>query len=1194
MSSDSGLNSKLIDIATLGIAEPFIKFLHRKVKTSVLGFKLNEVFESSRINEEVDQLIRHAGHAAKESNPHFGQNLINELVGLTKVTELLYSIIAFSLPLEEALDRSGKIDLSITSFSVVEKNRGSSFLNEMIIQLKNLEVEYLNIATLKILGELKSTGKLIDENFKNIHTRFDVIEQKIDAALPTTTYFDNIFEIEFEELNELDKENNFLELRRKSTELLKYEKGLSKKNYARIDSILFKIIDSYLAVQDLKVQKEAIRYLEEIKSTSINPLNRDLARIYILLLNEQFNECLKKINDSIEEHGKDKRLLKTLYQYHLYNKEFDNALKIAEELENDKLLLILHFDSGDYDKSINLYLSLDDKSEYSIFKYYIDSIVLKYQHIDVNMLIPSDVERINSGISEIEVNLDSFRANLLPEQLTSLLLSLSFLKHKLNNNKDSHEIQKEAFKISPDNQFVVNNLIATSLENRDFDTLRRIKEKSNVLKDDFQYNILFLELNLVNNENVEKTISEVFEHVENKELKLSDRAQALLVYIRGLLDTLKFSKAYSELERLESQFSDSQEFYIARANYYIHLKKHTQVISNFTIALDKAKEELHSRRIKKRLADYIYDFGDKGELVKAIDLYEELSNEQFISAELIKMLTLMYRVNNKKGVLDKCNIILEKNGLEHEQILNLKGQILIEDDNFEAAKPIYERLVILNPSTDYTIKLATCYARIGSEHLTKDLLTKLRSELEPGNVNYILLSQLSLIFKEYQTAINDIELAMETKNPSLEVCYNYFFTAIHLPKEISLTKKQKEKLVEAREILVKSDSFFLQEYKIDIDDPEKMIEQLLEIIPDNSRIQVGFKQYQENRLPLSYLTKLTGWDIISVSEFIFKNKELKIWSSTGNETEYEFNDNSVRSSSTIVLDLLPILTLSKINYLHVLDHFDRVILHQHSYDELKLIQMRFNDLAIKGETTLYNNGTNIGTYQIDKENFEAELEKINTLLKHIDDNFELLGNPPAQEKIFDTDDFNKLESVFGKPTLSSLNLSAKYDFTFYSDDVVTRSLGKYFNVKSFDTVSLLRFLNDKEKLSNHDLNKAINNLILYGYYFIRMNFETLLYAIKKLNYIKYKRSVAPFEFLSNPETTIDSLVKISTGFLQKLWMDNKIDISNKMKWTDILFENIVRKSNRPKKQLKAYLNSLRAIVIGDLLQSLIDIEISKL
>ncbi len=1189
MNNESGLTSKALDILTLGVAEPFFEFLRKKVKSTDLALWVEDTVQKDTINQEIKRLIETSAYKAKKDNQHFSSKNIKDLLKHSEVLESIYSIIAFTKSNKEIDEILEKISLKSIGFNRTDQKRARNFLKSFSEYLKSSENDYLNVGTRKILAHLDGITETLAQQSSSI--------EQLQKAHSNVSSLDSFFDIELEEIDELYDENKFTNIRQKAEDLLKLERKLPNVNLDKITDILFKLVDTYLIIPDFETQKQALPYLKEIENTSTDTLKRNVAKIYRLMLNQKIENCFNLITKNIESHGRVKRLLNPLFQLHIYEKDFTNALKIAKEVDNLKYILIVHLESKDYEKAIEVFEEIKSKEEvdFSVQTYYQSAVVSLYENVKSIELDKNDVKRIENCIEIIQKVIDNDLKHLFQEQISSLLLGHSFLLYKIGNVEDSLKFLKVAFERDPNNKTILNNLIACATECSDLKTIKDVQNKIDLSKQDFLLRLLMFEINIIEKKDIKDSVKQLKNILDSSKYSKEEKSQVLIVYIRGLLADLEYTRVESELARLEKEFSTQSEYFKCKANYYSQLKDHPNVFISLSKALELAESELQKNRIKRELAEHIYKYGEKDQLDYGIQLYDELTNDRLIDQSLINLITLKYRVGDKIGALEKCSEILENTNPDQEQILNIKGIILLKDDNFVDARPIYERLKQLNPKTDYLLNLASIYARTGDEILAKDLIIKLRIELEPGDSNFILLSQLSFILKDFQQAINDAGNAMLTENPAIEVCFQFFMTAMNLPKEIKLSTEQKKNLIKARKLLTQSNSkdFFIREFKIDVKNPEKMKEQLLELLPDGSEVGRGFKYYLENKLPAYYLSKVIGRDFYSTTDFIFNDSEMKIWSSTGEFSEYEFNDNSVNNATDVVVDLLPLITLNRLNQLSILEHFRSVIIHQHTFDELKAIERQYEKYATDGEMMLLSNGKEIGTREIDKNDFDNHLRKIKELNHYIKSKVSILGNPPGKSKIYQGKHEEKLSSVLGKPTTSSLNLCAINNFTFYSDDFITRGLGHSYNVKSFDTVSLIRKLSKDGLVKNSVAHNLVINLLLIGYHFLRINSSTLIFAIRKRNFIKYSKSLAPFNFLTDKVISPNSLVQISIQFLNSLWNDLSIIEEHKIKWTSIFIDHVFVKSDRPSSQKHSILHNIMSRITNPLILALLKKTVVK-
>ena len=397
---------------------------------------------------------------------------------------------------------------------------------------------------------------------------------------------------------------------------------------------------------------------------------------------------------------------------------------------------------------------------------------------------------------------------------------------------------------------------------------------------------------------------------------------------------------------------------------------------------------------------------------------------------------------------------------------------------------------------------------------------------------------------------------------------------MHIPKGYKLTTSQREKLLIAKKTLLASpsDQFYFKEFQVDISSPESLVEDLLKHLPDNNNISEIVKYYNSLKLPIYSLKYYFGKDYLTTYKYVIGDDSFKVWSSLGRIEEYESNDEAAESCKDLVIDLISLLTLNELNLLDKLNQIFNLYIHQKTLDELREIKGVYTDFSEKGSMTIYANGKNIGITEIDKSHYKKELDIHVKLINYITNNLSVVGKKSGSADIFDGKTYTALASTFGPPTLASIQLCSTNNYTLLSDEITTRQLASSFKVKSFDTITLLNKLYTSREIDNVVLHDNVINLLLFNFYFLRINSSTLTHAIKKRYFMKFKKSLAPFIFLSNKEVSVESLTKISLAFLNDLWLDDTIEHSFKIKWNKVMFDKIrISKTQSQVKSIKNYI-----------------------
>lgn len=1168
MSSDENLLSKGLSIVTLNFGNDFVDYLQSKAKYSTLSLWAREKIGIESINEEVRNLTSYAISKSKLAYK-LPDNDIKELFEIPEFKKLIYNVLSLS-DVKKAQTEINTFDLSATSFNLLKKRRAKKFINELARNLIEGSDQYLNVASRKIIQEVNDLKEIVIDTNKSVHQLSD----RFNNFYAESESISSLINSKYEELDELDNSENYKKLREKALAFIDIERKLPNSNNEKLADIYLKLSQSYLSNQDPEEQQKAIQYFEEVLRLTNDQQKKSKSDIYIALINQELDEAEKKIDVALNKFP-DENLFKNLkFQVLTFKKDFDSALDVADELDSKILKCIALQEKGDYQTALNIFFEIDQEKrlKHSNFIFYVETVTRMFSDVkNRSELTGENIKIIKKCIDSIDDHIKKLKHQLLDIQISDLLLRQSFLLHFLNNLPLCKSKLEEAYHLSPTNSNIIENLISISLEINDID---RAEELISNTKDDnlkFLYKLTALEIRLAKRIDLKETKREIKILIDDHSISIQDRAMAFLVHIRGLLDGIEITEAERQFENYISLLDSTAEFWLARANWAIKKSEHKIIIESYEQALNKAKDPRTKWKIKKQFAEYLFhNSKNETELSSSLNLFEQISNESIFDENLRKKLILLYRLKDKGRALKLCDHLINVVGFENEEILNLKAIILAEDENFTDAEPIFKKLVNLNNSNDqHLINLATAYARLDKDEKAKDLLIQLRGQLKDGDPAFILLSQISFSLKDYENSINDAYRAVNTNNPTLEASYYYFFTALNIPQKIDLSKVQQEALNQAKNRLVESDSedFFVKEVSVDLDSPDKLHEQLLSEIPQFD-LGRAFKDYNSFKLPVFYLRKLISRDYLSTLNIVLADDNFKIWTSSGKHEEYRFSETCLNNSKNVVLDLLPIFVLQKLSFLDKLKDLFNPIIHQNTLDELLVIKKELENTSIKGVTTLHQNGKNIGVTEVDKKYYKNEFDKLSQTIDYVKKNFKIIGNKPGSENIFDEEFYAKTIDVFGKPTLSSIRICSSYEYTFYSDEFTSRILANTYNIGSFDTVTLIRKFQEDGLITNEELQNALIELSNYNFYFLRINADTLIRSMRMQSYVRHHRTTAVFRFLNNHEITSDSLKKIGSSFLNRIWADPTIMEAHKISWSNLLMDNMTSNEGKSSAEIK--------------------------
>lgn len=233
---------------------------------------------------------------------------------------------------------------------------------------------------------------------------------------------------------------------------------------------------------------------------------------------------------------------------------------------------------------------------------------------------------------------------------------------------------------------------------------------------------------------------------------------------------------------------------------------------------------------------------------------------------------------------------------------------------------------------------------------------------------------------------------------------------------------------------------------------------------------------------------------------------------------------------SIVLDIVSILTILHLSLEKlVTQRFGKILIPQLLLDELKdykrdLFRLRPSAVVGSSEGQRY-------FLEISPEHNDQKEKLLDKILEFITTNVQVM---PAMG-IIDVE--RRFIEVVGEPSTASILLAKEHNIPLYSDDLRIREVAEqHWQVKGFDSQSMLHDLYQQSMIESHDYYNALSKLARSNYHFIRVDVDLLVFMLEQ-NRMEITVEIQNlFKLLQGPDCEIESAVRVTSELIKRIWL----------------------------------------------------------
>ncbi|MFA5967159.1 MAG: tetratricopeptide repeat protein [Patescibacteria group bacterium] len=305
--------------------------------------------------------------------------------------------------------------------------------------------------------------------------------------------------------------------------------------------------------------------------------------------------------------------------------------------------------------------------------------------------------------------------------------------------------------------------------------------------------------------------------------------------------------------------------------------------------------------------------------------------------------------------------------------------------------------------------------------------------------------------------------------------------------------------------------------------------------------------YKEGKLTLGAVAKLVGRDLLEAWGGMIMPGRVGLKSSEGSPQERETALIAIRTSPTLVMDPIAIMTIHGIGLADkIVTQFGKPIVASSTMDLLRENIAEKRGIGSEGYLSIAAEGDQFVKQEITKEEIEKNIKYLDSIVKWVNDNCDVLPCDPALK--IDLQMRKQIEKLLGKESYETILLAAEPGRILYSDDERLRSIAQgSYNCSGIWTQLLLMEAVRLNGLSSQEYAQATLKLMNSNYHHTSISKEVLEEAAKQASWKVAEPLTSVLGHLREGKAELLSAAAVGTEFLETVWAQTDSDVSPKAK-----------------------------------------------
>jgi tetratricopeptide (TPR) repeat protein len=294
--------------------------------------------------------------------------------------------------------------------------------------------------------------------------------------------------------------------------------------------------------------------------------------------------------------------------------------------------------------------------------------------------------------------------------------------------------------------------------------------------------------------------------------------------------------------------------------------------------------------------------------------------------------------------------------------------------------------------------------------------------------------------------------------------------------------------------------------------------------------------YTEGKLSIGSIANLLHIDVIKVWNTLRSNPNVGIRCARGSVDERDYAYLLIsKEPPNLAIDLISLLTIHGLRIADLLaSHFGKFLIAQRSIEELQNFVREHKGLEGQGFMMIGKEGEQFVRTEITEAEVQRTVDSFQEIIGWVYENCEVVPVTGALD--IPRERREPLTDMLGGSFLDTILIAREKEMLLFSDDERLRSFAKSeFGVDGVWTQILLIFGLNKRLIQRDAYNEAVISLTCWHYYHTSIDFEVLIQAAKKADWLPSYPYTEVVKILNGGRSDDDSALNVTSLLLYELW-----------------------------------------------------------
>lgn len=1002
------------------------------------------------------------------------------------------------------------------------------FFELISLGLNDYKTKHWEPEFLELLSKIDNLEQITKAGFENVIQKQSVT---MDLVQENNRYLKEVITpTEFNDLNDLIQSGKLIAAREKATERLK------KVNLKRNEILELHIIiaNTYLESRDYE---KAIQHLYTAITHCDHETRKKRLEALANLLQDRFEQALKKIEKAIEVDGESRENINILINILIKQKKFDEALKMIEKQTEEDFELLkanIFLSSNEFEKALDIVNQKLGETPLDVdwLMLKVEASMLKLEHDIANnkTIYPETLfDEIMPLFEKIEKQATE-NAGIL-NRVKELKAALYFRNGKYSEAK---LILDEIFQSNKDfSSLIFANLLVNCSCSADWEKTISLLEEKGSKQQLNEIEIATLADAYIKAGQTEKAISILKINKPKVSLYSSFPFNYYFSYIDALFSLLKHTEIRELITSVEQEINSIKVINILKGYYSFKKHEWDNVINYLEPNMDKLEKNSLVAVENCLTAAYLNrgTIEDYKKLKKIIIAIPNWIQHEFLLERYVRAL---YHLGEYENIISLNKQFPFKSIFS----LNIIAIIYFNLGWYEIAKENYLSLYQQTGSLDHQLRYANCLYRLGNTTDCVDILSSAEIRVRKSGEfeDYQLLSLAFLNAKEYRKAMEFAYLTFMAGKDNPRVWGFFFFQMSQLSQFVDnpdekWIKEYKRTMNDFEKVFPDEEPFLKM---IQISEGDNLSTELVEELKHSNDAASYIKSsLSGQKFPISFLVGIMNKGPFESWAHVVNEKDTYLWTMEGSIKELYNGAMIAGLSQNVLCDFTTLLTIQNLELLETLNKNFQLYIHQEQFDAA-FQEYTQNKLQIENGLKFlsYEDG-GIRMTEYTPEQIKVSLKKQEDLFGWIDKHCIRLGNVISNTHRKDYEDDNL--TFLNHP----LEICKETKSTMLVDSLLVRDYAKQFHkVSCFSTLDFINLLFVQKTINDEMKNQYIGKLLMMGHVLVPVHAEVFIYYLKESNYKVTHEISLLFNYLKIKHFNEEFLVNVIGEILSWIWTEN--------------------------------------------------------